>query len=274
MATEQLVDTAIPPMAPDLCKGDESLGREEASPPQHPACRRADAYLLRTIACSPITNRPCRMLMQSHNGPCALIALANALLLNGTLRLGTTVNSTSSGEFVEADELLVVLGSTLVGVYYDEPERMLQLTGGWDGDLVEHVRKALDGMQDGFCVNPHFDDIFHFGPTIEAMAKEEESSSASPSTGSSIDEGATDKQSIPSVLPELLLFELAKTRLCHGMIVGEEMRRVVGDDCYMDLLNASYDSAMDAICADDKLENSPSTPSSGTHKQFSSLSLV
>lgn len=282
MATEQLIDTVTPPTAPELGEGDgdEPLTKKNVPSAQHPAPplpstrmeplhpsnRRTDAYLLRTVACSPITHRPCRMLVQSHNGPCALIAIANVLLLNGTLRL--TSANVSSGECIEADELLVVLGSTLVGVYYDEPERMMQLTGGWDGSLVEHVGKTLDGMQDGLCVNPHFDDIFHFGPTAGTMAKEEESGSSSPTSNndSSRSEDAIDKRSALNIFPELLLFELAKTQLCHGMIVGEEMRRAVGDAHYDELVNASYDSAMDAICAEDKLEDNPSTPSSGTHK--------
>lgn len=158
--------------------------------------------------------KPCRIILQSTNGPCALIALANSLLLWGTLVLTGKTNVISN------EQLLEILGSTLVNLYYDKKTNARnndELGGG--EDIIDKISDCLQKMQFGMCVDPRFGDPFSFSPFKES-----------------------------------LLFELVGVQLCHAMVVeGEEYKELLGEK-YGRMRRTSYDEAMQLACTDNTEE--------------------
>ena len=105
--------------------------------------------------------KPCRIVLQSSNGPCALIALANSLLLRGTLVL------TGNTNIVGNEQLLEALGNTLVNLHYDK-KTGVEASEDSEG-IIDSVSDCLHKMQFGMCVDPRFGDSFSFSAFKESV---------------------------------------------------------------------------------------------------------
>ena len=120
-------------------------------------------YELSTTRIALPKGKPCRVILQSTNGPCALIALANSLLLKGTLIF------TGNTSVVSNEQLLEALGSTLVNLYYDKKVNPRTSERVEEEGIVDKIANCLQKMQFGMCIDPRFGDAFSFSPFKESL---------------------------------------------------------------------------------------------------------
>lgn len=158
-------------------------------------------------------NNHSRILIQNENGPCALIALVNALVLDPTLKENTTELRElleRSNKYVNFDELLQVIASILLKVTTEakkediiesQPKSNKTKDKG-NNSYISEILTLLPRLQDGMNINPIFDGGF--------------------------------KES-----PELVLFKILGVKLVHGWVLTDDTEGPTG------LSKLSYDETLD-----------------------------
>lgn len=92
-------------------------------------------------------------LLQNRNGPCALLAVANCLLLRGVLKLDNDLTDLSSRDLVKCLQELARLGDMP-----DDPNNRAN---------VLEVTRRLPQLMDGLLLNCRFSDGSDFEPTAD-----------------------------------------------------------------------------------------------------------
>lgn len=122
-------------------------------------------------------NNLSRILIQNENGPCALIALVNVLVLDPILKDNTTELREllrRSDKYVDLNELLQVIASIILKVTDDIEKE--DITGSHTNDEeiadeggdshISEILSLLPSLQDGMNINPIFDGNFKDSPGL------------------------------------------------------------------------------------------------------------
>ncbi|CAD1783745.1 similar to Saccharomyces cerevisiae YGL082W Putative protein of unknown function [Maudiozyma barnettii] len=159
--------------------------------------------------------KKCSILLQNENGPCALIALVNVLLLdtqfeNETEDLKTLVKDSKK---VQQHELLEVIASIALHITKSKTKHdYIDTSISKEESDMSKLLTLLPNLNTGLNVNPIFDGTF------------EDSA-------------------------ELSLFRLFGVRLVHGWIIGN------GQDENSELYKLSYDEALNMYAHADEISN-------------------
>eukprot|EP00928_Gymnodinium_smaydae_P037145 TRINITY_DN25829_c0_g1_i2.p1 TRINITY_DN25829_c0_g1~~TRINITY_DN25829_c0_g1_i2.p1 ORF type:complete len:421 (-),score=81.30 TRINITY_DN25829_c0_g1_i2:301-1563(-) len=125
-----------------------------ASAVQASAASNADVFQVRRVRFGARSNVP--VLMQGRNGPCALLAVANGLLLRGTLNLNDDEKALSSEELIHR---LATLCETLNAKSMRDDAAFRQGVS----QVVERLPKLLDGL----LLNCRFSSCVDFEYTLD-----------------------------------------------------------------------------------------------------------
>lgn len=158
-------------------------------------------------------NNNARILIQNENGPCALIALVNALVLDSTFKSSTMELRQlieRSRKYVDLDELLQAIASIILKISTSTKEeesgesqsRCNKTSEEEDESNISQILTLLPSLQDGMNINPIFNGSFR------------DSS-------------------------ELALFNALDVKLVHGWLITDDNEELTN------LSNVSYDEALD-----------------------------
>ncbi|KAG0669788.1 hypothetical protein C6P45_003308 [Maudiozyma exigua] len=158
-------------------------------------------------------NNNARILIQNENGPCALIALVNALVLDSTFKSSTMELRQlieRSRKYVDLDELLQAIASTILKISTSTKEeesvgsqsKCNNIPEEEEESNISQILSLLPSLQDGMNINPIFNGSF--------------------------------KDS-----PELALFKSLGVKLVHGWLITDDNEKLTN------LSNVSYDEVLD-----------------------------
>lgn len=181
-----------------------------------------------------------RIIVQSENGPCSLIALCNVLLLRGTLTITPEDRPAVSYSYLSS-----LLGEHLIDV--------ISTSQTDDSMDLEAALSILPQTQTGLDVNVCFSSIFGFSvdqaPTTQASTTlvdiAGEGSASSTAAAAGLPNAEKQKQR-----GELALFKLCDVPLVHGWLADEDDK-----DTWAAVVQRAgdYDKALDRVVAGDEL---------------------
>jgi hypothetical protein len=111
------------------------------------------AYSLKSVR---YENKNCKILLQNENGPCPLLALANALLLKGTIQLPTSSIRTNVASI---DDVVNTLAEHALKRYQDQATVSASTSTSYPSVSEHHIDEVLKlfpSLQYGLDVNPKF----------------------------------------------------------------------------------------------------------------------